>query len=127
MKNLKKYRLQFSEFRFWEKLKYFAGAAGAKVVYSALLLYYAYQRKETPSWARRLIIGVLGYFIVPVDAIPDLGFLIGYTDDIGLLSFGLVTIAGYINEEVRTQAREQLANWLPEVDEAVLQSVDDKL
>jgi len=127
MKKLDKYRRYFSEGRFWTKLKKFAAAAGTKTVYSALLLYYAYKRKETPAWARRLVLGVLGYFIMPIDAIPDLGFLIGYTDDLGLLSFGLVTIAAYINEDVRTQAREKLGNWFPQADEAELQSVDDKL
>ncbi|MEO0733859.1 MAG: YkvA family protein [Bacteroidota bacterium] len=127
MKKLAEYRRYFSESRFWTKLKNYATAAGVKAVYSALLLYYAYKRKETPAWARRVVLGILGYFILPVDAIPDLGWLVGYTDDIGLLSMGLVMIAGHINEDVRTQAREQLAGWFPEADEAVLQSVDDKL
>ncbi|MEL7159528.1 MAG: YkvA family protein [Bacteroidota bacterium] len=127
MKKLAKYRRYFSESGFWNKLKNYAAAAGVKAVYSALLLFYAYKRKETPAWARRVVLGILGYFILPVDAIPDLGWLVGYTDDIGLLSMGLVMIAGHINEEVREQARTQLAGWFPEADETVLQSVDDKL
>ncbi len=117
----------FSESRFWEKLKHFATAAGLKTVYTALLLYYAYRRKETPAWAKRLVLGVLGYFIMPIDVIPDLGFLIGYTDDLGVLSFALVTIAGFVNAEVRANARERLATWFPTADEAILSEVDKKL
>ena len=127
MKGLDKYRRKFSESGFWEKIKQYGAAAGSKAVYMALLLYYAYKRKETPAWAKRMVLGVLGYFIVPIDLIPDLSFLIGYTDDIGLLSFALVTIAAYVNDEVRTDAREHLGKWFGPVDEDVLAEVDKKL
>ncbi len=127
MKGLKAYRKQFSEYKLWEKLRQFGTAAGAKAVYSALLLFYAYKRAETPSWAKRLVLGVLGYFIVPIDAIPDIGFLIGYTDDIGLLSFALVTVAAYVNDDVREQARDHMKRWFDGVDEEVLASVDEQL
>jgi uncharacterized membrane protein YkvA (DUF1232 family) len=127
MKKMDKYRRYFSDFRFWEKLKKFAAAAGVKTVYSALLLFFAYKRSDTPGWAKRLVVGVLGYLIMPIDAIPDLGFLIGYTDDLGVLSFALVTIAAYVNEDVRAQAREKLTNWFPDVEEEVLLEVDKKL
>jgi len=127
MKKMDKYRRYFSELRFWEKLRNFAKAAGVKTVYSALLLYFAYKRSETPGWAKRLVIGVLGYLIMPIDAMPDLGFLIGYTDDLGVLSFALVTIAAYVNDDVRTNAREKLSTWFPEVEEDILLEVDKKL
>lgn len=127
MKKLDQYRKSFSEFNFWAKLKHFAKKIGAKTVYSSLLLYFAYKRSETPSWAKRLIIGVLGYLIAPIDAIPDLTVFIGFTDDVGLLSFALVTVAAYINDDVRSQAREKVAVWFPNADEADLEAVDKKL
>ncbi|MBC6994587.1 YkvA family protein [Neolewinella lacunae] len=127
MKKIDRYRRVFSESRFWAKLKHFATAAGLKTVYTALLLYYAYRRKETPAWAKRLVLGVLGYFIMPIDMIPDLGFLIGYTDDLGVLSFALVTIAGFVNADVRANARERLTTWFPAADETILSEVDKKL
>ncbi|MTB49682.1 DUF1232 domain-containing protein [Lewinella sp. W8] len=127
MKKLDKYRKHFSEFAFWDKLKKYAQAAGIKVVYSALLLYYAYQRSDTPSWAKRTVVGTLGYLIAPIDFIPDLGFLIGYTDDMAILSFCLVTIAAFVNEEVRGNAREKLGQWFDSVDETALSEVDEKL
>jgi uncharacterized membrane protein YkvA (DUF1232 family) len=127
VKKLDKYRKHFSELAFWGKLKKYAQATGIKVVYSALLLYYAYQRADTPSWAKRTVVGTLGYLIAPIDFIPDLGFLIGYTDDMAILSFCLVTIAAFVNEEVRTNAREQLGKWFGSVDETALSEVDEKL
>ncbi|MFT4973785.1 MAG: uncharacterized membrane protein YkvA (DUF1232 family), partial [Saprospiraceae bacterium] len=64
MKNpLKKYGKEYSEDKFFDKIKKYAQQAGMKVVYTAMLLYYAYKRKETPMWARNVILGTLGYFI----------------------------------------------------------------
>jgi uncharacterized membrane protein YkvA (DUF1232 family) len=100
---------------------------GQKTIYTILLLYYAFTRKETPHWAKNIIIGVLGYFITPFDAIPDLTPIIGYTDDIGVLTFGLVTIACYVNDEVRAKARIRLEKWCGEVDEAQIEEVNKQL
>lgn len=127
MKKLDHYRKSFTNAAFWGKLRRFAQKAGVRVVYSALLLFYAYQRTETPGWAKRLIVGVLGYLIAPIDAIPDLSVFLGFTDDVGLLSFALVTVAAFINDEVRTQAREKLAGWFPEAAEEDLAAVDKQL
>ncbi len=124
---LKKFRKFFSEVKLWEKLKSYARQAGVKTVYSALLLFYAYKRKDTPGWAKRIVLGTLGYFIAFVDMIPDLTPIVGYTDDIGILSFGLVTIAAYINDEVKSNAKNKLTDWFGEVPEIQLQEVDDKL
>lgn len=127
MKKLDQYRKAFSEFRFWDSLKRFAINAGVKVVYSALILYFAYQRSETPGWAKRLIIGVLGYLITPIDLIPDLTIFVGYTDDLSMLSFALAAVAAYINDDVRGQAREKLTTWFPDVDEDSLAAVEKHL
>lgn len=128
MKNpFERYKKAFSEENLWQKLKNYAIQAGTKVVYSALLLFYAYERKDTPAWAKRIVIGTLGYFLTPIDFIPDLSPIIGYTDDIGVLSFGLVTVAAYINDDVRSQAREKLHKWFGQYDEDELKSVDEKL
>ena len=122
-----RFRRFFTEARFFEKLANYAQAAGLKVVYTSLLLFYAYQRRETPSWAKRIILGTLGYLVMPFDFLPDLSPIVGYTDDLGVLSFGLVTIAAFVNEEVKTKARNRLEKWFPTADETVLNEVDEKL
>ena len=128
MKNpFKRYVKKFSEVKLWEKMKHYTRAAGIKSTYTVLLLFYAFKRKETPSWAKNIILGTLGYLISPIDAIPDLSPIIGYTDDIGVLGFGLVTIAAYVNDEVRERARVQLKKWFGEYDAAELAEVDEKI
>jgi len=128
MKNpFQPYIKQFSESRFWQKLRYYAQRAGLKTVYSALLLFFAYQRKETPRWAKHIVLGTLGYFLAPIDAVPDLTPVLGYTDDLGVLAFGLVAIAAHVNGEVREKARWQLAKWFGDYDETELEEVDARL
>ena len=96
----------------------------APLLYAALLMYYAFLRKETPPWAKRIVMGALVYLIAPIDAIPDLSPIIGYTDDLGVLTYGLVMIAAYINEEVRASSRRTLNAWIGHADESQLSKID---
>ncbi len=128
MKNpFQKYSKAFSENLFWIKIKKFARAAGIKVVYAALLLFYTYRRQETPAWAKKIIIGVLGYFLSPIDAIPDLTPFVGYTDDLSMLAFALSALAFYINEEVKQNAQLTLSKWFDKVDPEELESIHKRI
>lgn len=122
----KDYSTSFSEESFWEKVKKYGKKAGVSVVYAALLLFYTLQKKETPLWAKTVIIGALGYFIFPVDLIPDIAPG-GYVDDFGGMIGALATVAMYIDEEVKEKARNRIRIWFGEsaVSETIL--VDDKL
>ena len=111
----------------WKKIAKFAQKIGLKAVYSALLLYYAFRRKDTPAWAKRIITGILAYFIAPIDMIPDLTPFLGFTDDLSVLGFGLVIVAAYINADVRKSARAQLEKWFDNIDVKELDEVDRNL
>lgn len=100
---------------------------GEKTVYSVLLMYHAYKREETPFWARNIIMASVAYFLSPFDAIPDLTPFLGFTDDLSVMMFGLVSIACFINEDVRGKARKSLGKVFKEYDEALLLEVDEKL
>ena len=100
---------------------------GASLVYAVMLLYYAYQEPNTPKWAKSTIIGSIGYLLSPIDSIPDLTPFIGFTDDMGVVMFGLVTIACYITNDVRVKAKTQLLHLLPKTSDIVFAKVDAKL
>ena len=97
------------------------------LLYVALLMYYAFRRKETPAWAKRIVIGAFVYLLSPIDAIPDLAPLIGYTDDMGVMLYGLVLIAAYINHDVRISAQRKLESWIGPVDPLILKQIDQRL
>lgn len=101
----------YSEEGFWDKLVRYAGKAGRELVEKALWLYYAAQKPSTPAWAKGVIYGALGYFILPIDAIPDVAVGIGYTDDLGIIVASLGVVAAYIDEDVKAQAARKLRDW----------------
>lgn len=101
----------YSEEKFWTKLKKFAVKAGHSVVYTALLLYYTLQKPELPKKAKVTILAALGYFVLPLDLIPDFAVGIGYTDDLGALGVALIQVAMYIDDDVKQKARAKLADW----------------
>lgn len=101
----------YNDDSFWQKIKDFAIKAGSEVIEKALWLYYAAQRPETPAWAKTTIYTALGYFIMPIDAIPDLTPLIGFSDDLGALALAVTTCAAYINDDVKAKAEKKMAEW----------------
>lgn len=102
---------EYSESSFWKKIKSSALKAGENVIEMALRLYYAAQQSDTPAWAKATIYGALAYFISPIDAIPDITPVIGYADDVGVMTAALATVSAYINEDVKEKARKKLKDW----------------
>ncbi|MFT3849290.1 MAG: YkvA family protein [Propionivibrio sp.] len=102
---------EYSDKRFRQKIAAYARSAGKEVVEKALWLYYSAQHPKTPGWAKSVIYGALGYFIFPLDAIPDLTPVAGYADDLGVLVAALATVAIYVNDEVRASAASKMKAW----------------
>ncbi|MCR9119202.1 MAG: YkvA family protein [bacterium] len=111
--NLAEYREQYSEDAFWAKAGRFAVFAGRHVMQRALQLYYASKRSETPAWAKATILGALGYFIMPLDAISDFTPVVGFSDDLGVMVFALAVVAAHIDDDVIAKADERLRSWFP--------------
>lgn len=75
---------------------------------TALTLFYCLKDKNTPKWAKGVIVGALGYLILPTDLIPDIIPGAGYTDDWGALVAALGTVAAYIKDEHKSKAHAQM-------------------
>lgn len=104
----------FSEDAFWKKVVLTLIKAGEKVINTALLLFFAFQKKDIPLPAKAIIAGALGYFIVPFDIIPDFLAGIGYTDDLATLLGALSTVALYIDGDVKKKAENKMKEWFGE-------------
>ena len=102
---------EYSERNFWNKLGGYSRVAGTEVVERALQLFYAAQDPGTPAWARGVIFASLGYFIAPLDAIPDLVPVAGYSDDLGVLALAVATVIFYITPEVKEKSRAKMRDW----------------
>lgn len=92
-----------------------AKAAGVKIIYAVLLLYYALFDKEVSLKDKAIVVGALGYFILPADLIPD--FLPGgYVDDLGAVTLAVKSIWNSLSESTHSKARGRLNSWFDNVD-----------
>ena len=119
-KNYKKYEQFYSEEGLMDKLTTFGKKAGIKTVYAALLLYYVLLSKDVPLKEKGLIIGALGYLILPIDLIPDIVPVAGFTDDFAALTYAIHAVRSYISPEVEAQAKGKLREWFRSFTEADL-------
>ena len=103
------YSAAFSESEFLPKARNVAKRAGREVLEKGLWLYYAFP--NVPKWAQGTIIGALGYFVSPLDALPDVIPGVGYTDDLGVLIAAVAVLGMRIDDEVRRKASEKLREW----------------
>ncbi len=109
--NLDDYVQFFNDSKLWKKLKKVAQKAGRKAVYYVLVLYYVSRDPSVPRSLKLKVLGALGYFILPLDFIPDVIVALGFTDDLAALAWALFTMRKYITPEIQAKARERLREW----------------
>ena len=78
------------------KPKVIAGATGAIVVSLGSLI-SALDNPATPKHMKALIIGAIGYILLPLDLIPDITPVLGYTDDLATAAGVVTGVAAYTN------------------------------
>ena len=102
----------YSAPRLWRTLIRAAASAGRKTLLAALTLFYCLQDRDTPTWAKGVIVGALGYLVLPTDLIPDIIPGAGFTDDWGAIVAALGTVAAYIKDEHKSKAVAQVERLL---------------
>ena len=102
----------YSAPRLWKTLKKVAVSAGRKTLLTALTLFYCLQDKDTPTWAKGVIVGALGYLVLPTDLIPDIIPGAGFGDDWGALVAALGTVSAYIKDSHKDKASAQVDRLL---------------
>lgn len=105
-----KYKSSYSENSLWNKLAEFAKKAGKEVVINVLKLYYAMALGKANAKQIAIIIGALGYFISPIDAVPD-PLPGGLLDDGALIAATVTTIAACSDPEVVSAAKSKASEW----------------
>ncbi len=109
--NFYQYQEKYSDDSFWKKLKNNAAKISNVAIEKALTLYFAMKDEETPLWAKTVIAGALGYFIFPLDAVPDILPALGYSDDTVTLIVALFTVGMNIKDKHVKQAQEKAKSW----------------
>ena len=88
---------------FWPKIR--RTASRIPFAGQALSVWFAARDPETPTAAKGLMLGALAYFVLPIDAIPDVLSGIGFTDDAAVITAVIATLGANIRKRHREAAK----------------------
>ncbi|MBQ8418283.1 MAG: DUF1232 domain-containing protein [Phascolarctobacterium sp.] len=106
---LVEYEKEYSERGLKDKIAKYGKVIGAEVLYKALQLWFVLQRDDVPASTKAIVMGALGYLIAPLDFLPDLTPILGYSDDMVAIAFALVKVQGYVDEDVKMKSKNMLS------------------
>ena len=94
--------------RFWPVLK----RAMRQVPFGRDLVasYYCALDPRTPTKVRGILLAALAYFVLPLDGIPDFFALVGFSDDIAVLTAAFAAIRGHVRDDHYVAADKALAD-----------------
>ncbi len=61
-----------------------------------------------PAYIKTAIVAALGYFILPIDLVPDVIPVVGFSDDLAAIGAALVIAQAYVDDEVKELAKKTL-------------------
>jgi len=95
---------------FWPKLRKVAG----KIPFArdAVAAWYCATDRDTPTRVKGVLFAALAYFVMPVDAIPDIFAVIGFSDDMAVLTAAFAMIRGHIRERHYEAADRALSDTI---------------
>jgi uncharacterized membrane protein YkvA (DUF1232 family) len=92
--------------RLWRKLVRVVARIG--FADQLVAAWYCAKDPATPRHVRAVLLGALGYFLLPTDMVPDLVAGIGFTDDASVIAAVVTIFAQHITREHREAARQRL-------------------
>lgn len=102
---IQSYNESFSDDDLKRKIAGNAKKAGVSVIYVANLLWLVLKSNTTSVKEKAIIITSLGYFIAPLDLLPDL-IPGGFVDDLAALGVALTRIKPNLTLEIINMAKE---------------------
>ncbi|MCB1487932.1 MAG: DUF1232 domain-containing protein [Bauldia sp.] len=97
--------------RFWATVR--KAARAIPFVDDVVAAYFCALDPATPPRVKGIILGALAYFVLPLDAIPDILAGVGFTDDITVLLAAMSVVGAHIKPAHREAARQALAEDEP--------------
>jgi len=92
---------------FWSTVK--RAARHIPLMPDVVAAYYCALDPQTPTRVRLTLLAALAYFVAPIDAIPDILPVIGFTDDATVLMAAIAMVRNHIRDDHREAARRALA------------------
>lgn len=92
--------------KFWQTAK--KAARQVPFMEELVAAYYCALDRQTPMRAKMVMLGALGYFVLPLDAIPDFILGMGFTDDVAVLAAAIAAVKANLTPAHRLAAKEAL-------------------
>ena len=73
-----------------------------------LAAWFCARDPATPRRVRLTLLAALGYFVLPIDALPDIMPLLGFTDDAAVIAAVLATLGAHVKRRHHDQAEAAL-------------------
>jgi uncharacterized membrane protein YkvA (DUF1232 family) len=91
---------------FWTLLR----KVGRRVPFAqdALAAFYCATDPTTERRVKLILLAAIGYFVLPIDIVPDFLPILGFTDDAAVLATAISTVARAIRPEHRERAEDTL-------------------
>ena len=122
--DIEQYQKHYSEKGLFAKIGKVCKKTGLKGIYYILLLFYVLKDEKTSLEHKAIILGALGYFILPLDMLPDFIPVIGFSDDIAAIIACIKAIRANITPEIKKKATQKLYDWFATVDYARIDESD---
>ena len=92
----------------WEHLKRWA----RELKNEGMTLWFCCRHPDMPWLPKILAIMVVGYFLSPIDLIPDFIPVIGYLDDLILVPIGIYLTLKLVPQDVIEESRAKARDWI---------------
>lgn len=103
----------FNTHDIFQTIKEYAKNAGVELIYKVLVLYYTVKIGKLPASSVVLVSAALGYFLLPIDIIPDFMGVVGLSDDAIAIGLAMKEIKKHITPEIKTEAAQKLLSYFP--------------
>jgi uncharacterized membrane protein YkvA (DUF1232 family) len=91
---------------FWPKMR--RVVARVPFAKDALSVWYCAKDDDTPIAAKGMMLAALAYFVLPIDAIPDVIAGLGYTDDAAVFAALLAVLGKNLKPKHKEAARRDI-------------------
>lgn len=109
--NQQDYSEHYSEESFWKKIHNAVHSAPKDLINAVLTLFYVLIDNKVSPVIKGIIVLALGYFIFPLDLIPDATPFIGYLDDLAIVLEVFNRIQHIITPQHRKKAADAAKHY----------------
>lgn len=103
--NKERYSESYSDDKLRRKIG--KSSTGTKLLRAVYKLYLLLRSRDTPILVKAGIVAALGYFISPIDLVPDFVPIAGYADDLAVVLTELKAITSCITSAIKQQTGEK--------------------